>query len=86
LRFLRIGARPIPQPCWGITGERARPAWRLAFRIEVHMKPLVPRQGRLQDSGPTKQLPHKTKAMRALHRMAFAGTVPLLAKIPSPVT
>ena len=26
----------------------------------------------------------KTKAMRALHRMAFAGTVPLLAKIPSP--
>ena len=27
---------------------------------------------------------HKTKAMRALHRMAFVGTVPLLAKIPSP--
>ena len=29
---------------------------------------------------------HKTKAKRALHRMAFAGTVPLLARIPSPVT
>jgi hypothetical protein len=28
----------------------------------------------------------KTKAMRALRRMAFAGTVPLLAKIPSPLT
>ena len=30
--------------------------------------------------------PRKTKAMRALHRMAFAGTVPLLARIPFPVT
>ena len=30
--------------------------------------------------------PRKTKARRALHRMALAGTVPLLAKIPSPVT
>jgi hypothetical protein len=31
------------------------------------------------------RLPHKTKAKRALHRMALAGTVPLLAKIPSPL-
>jgi hypothetical protein len=31
-------------------------------------------------------MPHKTKAKRALHRMAIAGTVPLLARIPSPVT
>src|SRR5207237_9670272 len=31
-------------------------------------------------------IPHKTKARRALHRMALAGTVPLLARIPSPVT
>ena len=30
--------------------------------------------------------PRKTKARRALHRMALAGTVPLLARIPSPVT
>ena len=27
------------------------------------------------------RLAHKTEAMRALHRMTFAGTVPLLAKI-----
>jgi hypothetical protein len=38
-----------------------------------------------QDSCATRPPPNKTKAMRALHRMAFAGTVPLLAKIPSPL-
>jgi hypothetical protein len=48
--------------------------------IQVHIKPLVPPQDG------TRQLPHKTKAKRALHRMAFAGTVPLLARIPFPVT
>jgi hypothetical protein len=31
------------------------------------------------------RLAHETKAIQALHRMAFAGTVPLLAKIPSPM-
>jgi hypothetical protein len=36
--------------------------------------------------GSSPRPPHKTKAKRALHRMAFAGTVPLLARIPFPVT
>jgi len=36
--------------------------------------------------GSSPRLPRKTKAKRALHRMAFVGTVPLLARIPSPVT
>jgi hypothetical protein len=37
-------------------------------------------------AGSSPETAHKTKAKRALHRMAFAGTVPLLARIPSPVT
>ena len=41
--FRRVGDLPA---------GRARPAWRLAFRIQVHMKPLVPRQDR-----PTRQRP-----------------------------
>src|SRR5437870_6275411 len=46
----------------------------------------------LSDSSPHEALsasprpPHKTRASRALHRMALAGTVPLLARIPSPAT
>jgi len=61
---------------WGLNGGAVLgQLWRLACRIQVGTKPLVPRGG----AG-------KTKAMRALHRMAFAGTVPLLAKIPSPLT
>jgi hypothetical protein len=37
-------------------------------------------------TGSSLKPPAKQKAMRALHRMAIAGTVPLLAKIPSPLT
>ena len=51
LRFLRVGARPTFGRVGAYPARRARPGWRPAFRIQVHIKPLVPRQ-----------TPHKTTA------------------------
>jgi hypothetical protein len=56
------------QGTWGLSAGPCQTSLETARRIQVHMEPLVP--GRLA---------HKTQAMRALYRMAFAGTVPLLA-------
>jgi hypothetical protein len=73
----RLAHRPA---CMGVGTHRQDRAWRLASLeagrwIQVHMKP----------ASSLGRLAHKTQAMRALHRMAFAGTVPLLAKISSPL-
>ena len=51
-RFLRVEHGPPFRRVGDLLAGRARPAWRLAFRIQVHMKPLVPRQDR-----PTRQRP-----------------------------
>jgi hypothetical protein len=76
LRFLRVGARPILQACWGLSGGTRQTS------LETGLTDSSPHEA--VSSSP--RLPHKTKAKRALHRMALAGTVPLLARIPSPVT
>ena len=81
LGFLRVGARPTLEAYRGLAG------WTCQTSLETGPSDSSP----LEAVGssprlPARQLPHKTKARRALHRMALAGTVPLLAWIPSPVT
>jgi hypothetical protein len=86
-RFLRVGARPSPSGVLGLTRWNVRASCETGRSGSsppeaVGSSPRLPHKtAALRDS-----LPNKTKAMRALHRMAFAGTVPLLAKIPSPLT
>ena len=57
-RFLRVGARPPFRRVGDLPAGRARPACRLAFRIQVHMKPLVPRRDCPQDKGQAGFTPH----------------------------
>ena len=74
-RFLRVEHGPL-QACRRLTGGTRQTS------LETGLSDSSPHEAVSSSPRP----PHKTKARRALHRMALAGTVPLLARIPSPVT
>ena len=74
-RFLRVEHGPL-QACRRLTGGTRQTS------LETGLSDSSPHEAVSSSPRP----PHKTKARRALHRMALAGTVPLLARIPSPAT